>query len=123
MNVHSIPFNVSGFNGGNGIVSLNFSRQADAGGAEETLYTVSLNQPNSDNSRTVDLSGVLEPGYVYSLAATADASRSSSSLPVPPTFFGQTTSTVTFTLTTVPEPAAAGVLALSATLLLRRRRR
>jgi hypothetical protein len=70
----------------------------------------------------VDFSGVLDTGYVYSFAATANAFRGSSSGPITPTVFGETTSQITFTLTAVPEPTAAGVLALSATLLLRRRR-
>jgi hypothetical protein len=104
--------------------SLRFTRRADAGDAEETLYSFVLDvvpMPGGAGSRPVDLSGVLEPGYVYSLAGSAAATRDSSA-PVVVQAFGQTTAQVTFTLTGVPEPAAAGVLALAAAVGLRRKR-
>jgi len=113
---------VVGFTGGNAAGSLTLSRHADAGGPEVVLYSVALPPFPGGIPPTVDFSGVLEPGYVYSLAATAMASRENQSLGHPRAVYGQTITTVTFTLTAVPEPAAAGVLALVAALALRRRR-
>jgi hypothetical protein len=103
--------------------SLSLSRHSDAGGAEETLYNATLSPQFIGPAfiRTVDLSGVLEPGYVYRLDATAAATRTMF-VPIETQIGASSAAAATFTLTTVPEPAAAGVLALSATLLLRRRR-
>jgi hypothetical protein len=116
--------NVGGFGGGFDSSSLTLSRQADSGGPEQMLYTVSLPPfPGVDNQRDVDFSGVLDPDYVYRLAANASATRSASSLPITFPVAGQTITEATFTLTTVPEPAAVSVLAGCATLMLRRRRR
>jgi hypothetical protein len=103
--------------------SLSLSRQADGGGAEQLLYNVSAPPFGGiDQFRPVDFSGVLEPGYVYRLAVTAAASRTNSSLPVSVRIGADTTTEATFALTAVPEPAAAGALALAAGLVLRRRR-
>ena len=102
----------------NAFVSL--SRRPDAGGDAQALYDVSV--PPFFSSRPVEFSGVLEPGYVYSLTATAGASRTNNSFVVSAQIGGSTVTTVTFTLTTVPEPAGTGVLMLGAALLLRRRR-
>ena len=105
--------------------SLRLSRRADGGGPEQVLYNVFHDSPplvpGGASGRSIDFSGVLEPGYVYTLAGTAAAGRSNNSVFVSAQTGGGITSQVTFTLTTVPEPAAAGVLPLSAGLLLRRR--
>ena len=116
---------IRGFTSFTNNASLSFKRQADAGGPEETLYSFSIVLPpcpGGTSERPVDLTGVLEPGYVYTLAATAAATRTASALSTPVQVSAQTLSEVTFTLTTVPEPAAACVLALGAVLALRRRR-
>ena len=76
----------------------------------------------SANSRPVDLDGVLEPGYVYRLAATASASTNTPAPLGDVATGGRTTSDVTFTLTAVPEPSAAAVLAIGAAATLGRRR-
>ena len=111
-----------GFTDGDAAGSLTLSRHADAGGPEVVLYSVALPPFPGGIPRTVDFSGVLDPGYVYSLAATAMALRQNQSGGHPRAVYGQTTTTVTFTLTAVPEPAVAGALALAAALALRRRR-
>ena len=106
--------------------SLSLTRRADGGGAEETLHRFSIPFPpfpGGTVSRPVDVSAVLEPGYVYTLAATAAATRTNQSNSVSAQIGAQTLTEVRFTLTTVPEPSAAWVLALGAVLALRRRRK
>ena len=100
--------------GGASAALIHLRRQAEVGGAEDTLYTVSLTldpAPLFSVEKAVDFSGVLAPGYVHSLLATAEGSRFSSSRPVEVGVNGETTTDVAFSLAMVPEPSAAAAAA------------
>ena len=103
-------------------LGLLFQRRADGSGSSELLYGFAINGPGGLGARydqPVNVSGTLEPGYVYTLITGLSGDTSPVSGPGADRHaFGD----ITFNLTAVPEPSAAAVLALGATLVLRRRR-
>jgi hypothetical protein len=104
--------------------SLSLTRRADGGGPEDVLSNVSIDFPpffGGTTSKPVHLAGVLAPGYVYTLSSDAAAGSLNNAGAISAQIGAQTLTDVRFTLTMVPEPAAASVLALAGGLLLRRR--
>jgi hypothetical protein len=90
----------------------------DAGGEADFIYGNGGGGPFAGADQDIDVRGTLRPGYVYTFAALLTASKATEGgVGIDKRVTGRTDINLFF----VPEPSAAAVLALGATLLLRRR--